>query len=244
LGLYDTVIFSPVFDFETRVGNNSLHAVVVPYIKAPWVLTMLEKDSATRSNLESALTSKNPSIVWLDSHGNEVCLAETETTCAVDLTSDLSRLFSGRIVYIHACLCGKKLAPAMVSAGAKAVLAYTDTVVSEIDPSTMRLTRPFEETLLHPKRLYDHVSVGQVYDETIQIFNVWIDCLRAWDPSVRDALLHDRDCFKLFGDPSAVVQSPSQLVASAERAIATVTVTTLLVQTFLIATLRAVLRRK
>jgi len=244
LGLYDTVIFSPVFDYATTVGNNSLHAVVVPYIKAPWVLTMLEKDSATRSNLESALTSKNPSIVWLDSHGNEVCLAETETTCAVDLTSDLSKLFSGRIVYINACLCGKKLAPAMVSAGARAVLAYTDDVVVVIDPSTRRMIRPFEETILHPKRLYDYISVGQVYDETIKKFNEWIDCLKVWDPSVRDALLHDRDCFKLFGDPSAVVQSSSQLVASAERAIATVTVATLLVQTFLIATLRAVLRRK
>jgi hypothetical protein len=205
---------------------------------------MLEKGSATRSNLESTLTSKNPSIVWLDSHGDEACLAETETTCAVDLTSDLSSLFSGRIVYIHACLTGKKLSPAIVSAGARAVLAYTDVIIFEADPRTKRMTRPFEETLLHPKRLYDYISVGQVYDETIKKFNEWIDCLKVWDISVRDALLHDRDCFKLFGDPSAVVQSPSQLVASAERAIATVTVATLLVQTFLIATLRAVLRRK
>jgi hypothetical protein len=235
------VIFSPAFETVTIASNNAVHSYVIPYIKSPWVITLLEKGGATRKNLEDALEKVNPSIVWLDSHGDETCLA-AETECAADL--DNANLFAGRIVYILACLCGKKLAPAMVEKGARAVLAFTDVVVLEIDAKTLTITRPFLETLYYPRRLYDYISVGQVYDETIRKYNEWIDCLKVWDVATFDALLHNRDCFKLFGDPSAVVQSPSQLVASAERAVATATVATLLVRFFLIATLRAVLGRK
>jgi hypothetical protein len=242
LGLYDTVIFTPVFDDVTTVGNNAIHSYVIPYIKSPWVTTLLEKDTATRKNLEDALAKVNPSIVWLDSHGSETCCYASEAECAADL--DNAHLFTGRIVYILACLCGRKLAPAMVEKGARAVLAFTDIVILAYDAKTMMPTRPFLETLYYPRRLYDYISVGQVYDETIQKYNEWLDCLKVWDPLLRDLLLHDRDCFKLFGDPSAVVPSPSQLVASAEHTIATATVATLLVRFLLFATLRAMLGRK
>jgi hypothetical protein len=251
MGLYDTIIFSPVFtgDFTTPCFNNALHDCVIPYISAPWTLSILEKGNATRSNLESTISSVSPSIVWLASHGGPdlVCdgynyILKSCTSYAVDLSN--AHLFSNKIVYIMACESGQKLAPEMVNKGAKAVLAYTDVLWFTIDVYTMRLTKPFEDVLCYPRELYKFKKVGQVYDEMMGKFDYWLDCLKYWEPEARDFLLNDRDCFKLFGDRNAAVPSVAQLVASTGGALATATAITLALQYVLLKMLNAVLRRE
>jgi hypothetical protein len=256
MGLYDVLICAPAFDWITALGVEELKKLVIPYVKArspPLILSTLLGADATRTNLESTLKTVDPFMVWIESHGSETRVVEGvikvdneyKTTYLVDL--DNAGLFAGRIVFILACLCGRQLAPAMVDAGAKAVLAFTDTVVFEVrwvdDKPVM--TEPFQDILYRaPATIFDHLTVGQVYDKMIERCIYWADCFRVWDPIARDAIVHDRDALAVFGDPSAKIPSTTELVATTGNLLATATFAVMAFQVILIGMLRALIRRK
>jgi hypothetical protein len=129
----------------------------------------------------------------------------------------------------------------MVEKGAKAVLAYADKVLFVSVGG--RMSEPFEDTLLYPKRLCDHVTVGQVYDEMLACFDKWIMCFVVWDPAIYDFLLHDKLALVLVGDRTAKVPSVAELVASFSVSTSTALLIALTFQICLLTILKALTQK-
>jgi len=100
---------------------------------------------------------------------------------------------------LHNCLTGRKLAPAMVESGARAVFAFIDLLTVRVDAQTYEPLPGFKECLTKPKVLYDGVKAKEAYEATIAEYNKWIEFWDKEDPTTADILRADRDAFMMFG---------------------------------------------
>lgn len=195
----DTTIVRCDFDLVTHVLSTKIAVEVVEYArKRMYSVVDLYKERANKTELLANFIYKVPLVVWGFSHGTENELIGPEVGSTVfDIGNAL--WFHGKIVIIIACLTGKKLAPAMIDNGARAVLAYDDVLKIRIWGDTYQPLEGFKECITKPKIIYDGVKVKEAYDATIAEYNKWIEYWDDKDPVTADVLRHDRDCFKMYG---------------------------------------------
>jgi len=199
MGENETLFIRPVFDKVTEVLNDKIVPDIVDYARRKaYMIIDLYGEKANKSELLSMLLRYQPMIVFAGSHGlqEEVIGPEAGVT-VIDIGNTV--WFYRRIVIINACLTGRKLAPALVDAGANAVLAYDDELVIRVYADTYEPVEGFKECLTKAKVLYDGVTVKEAHEKTIEEYNKWIDYWEERDPVTADVLRHDRDHFKLYG---------------------------------------------
>ena len=194
----------PVYDVTTQVLAEKISPIFLKYARDRlYAVYDLYDTDATRENYEINIMRRDPLIVAGFSHGLEdAIISDDETRGFLDVGNTITT--NNRIVYLCACLTGKQLAPACVDVGARAVLAYDDTLTLVVDEKTLEPAEGFKEVLAEkPARIFDGLTVQQVYDEVIAEYNKWIEY---WDnrpeeyaPIIADTLRHDRDHFKLYG---------------------------------------------
>ena len=195
----------PVFDTTTRVLAEKISPIFLKYARDRlYAIFDLYDANATRENYELNIMQRDPLIVAGFSHGLEdAIMSDDGTRGFLDVGNTIT--VNNRIVYLCACLTGKQLAPACVDVGARAVLAYDDTLTLVVDSETLEPVKGFKEVLAEkPARIFDGLTVQQVYDEVIAEYDKWIEY---WDnqpedyaPIIADTLRHDRDHFKLYGN--------------------------------------------
>ena len=195
----------PVYDETTKVLSEKISPVFLNYARERlYVVWDLLDADATRESYEVNIMRRDPLIVAGFSHGLEdAIISDDGTRGFLDVGNTITT--NNRIVYLCACLTGRQLAPACVDVGARAVLAYDDTLTIVIKNETLEPAEGFKEVLAEkPARIFDGLTVQQVYDEVIAEYNKWIEY---WDnrpeeyaPIIADVLRHDRDHFKLYGN--------------------------------------------
>lgn len=172
--------------------------VIAYATKRMYLVTDLYKEKANKTDLTGDFLTKYPLIVWLASHGAEdAVIGPEEGQTVADLANTV--WFNGKIVIINACLTGRKLAPAMVDSGARAVFAFVDLLTLRVDANTYEPLDGFKDCLTKPKVLYDGVKAKDAYDATIAEYNKWIEAWDKVDPTTADILRADRDAFMMFG---------------------------------------------
>ena len=195
----------PVYDETTKVLSEKISPVFLNYAHGRLYVVWDPLDAdATRESYEVNIMRRDPLIVAGFSHGLEdAIISDDGTRGFLDVGNTITT--NNRIVYLCACLTGRQLAPACVDVGARAVLAYDDTLTIVIENKTLEPAEGFKEVLAEkPARIFDGLTVQQVYDEVIAEYNKWIEY---WDnrpeeyaPIIADVLRHDRDHFKLYGN--------------------------------------------
>lgn len=212
LGDNDTTIVRCDFDLVTNILSTKIAPEAIEYArKKLYSVTDLYKEKANKTELMANFIFKVPIIVWGFSHGHEDELIGPEIGSTVfDVGNAL--WFNNKIVVIVACLTGKKLAPAMVDNGARAVLAYDDTLDIRVWSDTYEPLEGFKECITKPKLLYDGFKAKEVYEATIAEYNKWIEYWDKRDPVTADVLRHDRDCFKMYGSGESKVAASIYLL--------------------------------
>ncbi len=199
MGDNDTTTIRPVFDEVTHILNSKISPDVIEYAhKRLYLIEDLYGDKANKTEILGNFMRRIPVIVWACSHGVEDAVKGPDATQnVIDLAN--TAWFNNKIVILTSCLCGKQLAPALVDAGARAVFAYDDELMIRVWSDTLDPLEGFKESITTPKLLYDGFKAKDVYAETIEEYNKWIDYWDEKDPATADVLRHDRDCFKLYG---------------------------------------------
>jgi hypothetical protein len=187
------------FDLVSGILSTKIMPDVIDYArKRSYLVEDLYKERANKTELLGNFLRRYPLVVWLASHGFEdAVIGPEEGQTIADLANTV--WFNGKIVVINACLTGRKLAPAMVESGAKAVFAFVDLLTLRVDANTYEPLPGFKECLTKPKVLYDGVNAKDAYDATIAEYNKWIDFWDKEDPTTADVLRADRDAFMMFG---------------------------------------------
>ena len=195
----------PIYDDVTRVLAEKISPTFIKYARDRlYVIWDLLDAGATRESYEVNIIRRDPLIIAGFSHGLEdAIISDDGVRGFLDVGNTITT--NNRIVYLCACLTGRQLAPACVDVGARAVLAYDDTLTIIVDSETLEPAEGFKEVLAEkPARIFDGLTVQQVYDEVIAEYNKWIEY---WDnrpeeyaPIIADVLRHDRDHFKLYGN--------------------------------------------
>jgi len=199
MGDNDTTLIQPVFDMVTQILNDKIAPEVTDYArKRLYNIVSLYKEKANKTELLSNFLSRVPVTVWAFSHGLEDAVIAPEVGLnVIDLANTI--WFNTKIVSIVACDTGKKLAPALVEAGARAVFAYEGTLTIRVYADTYEPLQGFKECLTKPKLIYDGITAKEVHEKTIEEYNKWIDYWDEEDPITADVLRNDREFFKLYG---------------------------------------------
>lgn len=114
-----------------------------------------------------------------------------------------------RIIYLMSCLTAKRLGPDLVDKGARTYMGYEEpfTLYSTIginDPLEDPIADVFFECSSRVDRLFvDGLPAKNVFDATKELFREKFEEYLAIDGDVAMALLHDHDCFRMYGDQEA-----------------------------------------
>jgi hypothetical protein len=85
----------------------------------------LQKQRATRQNVQGYLKKVNPELVIFNGHGSADAIGGHDDEVIVS-NSDGSELLKEKIVYARACKCARSLGPLAVKNGAKAFIGYNE----------------------------------------------------------------------------------------------------------------------
>jgi len=190
----------PLHDLTTQVLATKLAPHAIAYAKRRmYTVYDLYNAEAERVHYETNVPLRDPILIFTFSHGgDEAVIGDDGVTPFLDVHNTWTT--NKRLIYHCACHTGKKLAPAEVDIGARAVLAFADTLTIVIDKETHEPVEGFKEVLVDkPCLLFDGVMVKDVHSETIKEYDRWIDYWDEKDPHIADVLRHDRDNFKLYG---------------------------------------------
>ena len=193
------VFIRPVFDLVTEVLNTKISPEAVEYAKLrAYSISDLYREKANKTELLSVLIRFTPQVILAYSHGTEnEIIGPDELSTIIDLGNTV--WMNGKIVVLNACLCGKRLAQALVDAGASAVFAYNDELMIRVWSDTYDPLEGFKECINKPQVIFDGLKAKDVYDITIEEYNKWIEYWDEKDPTTADVLRHDRDNFALYG---------------------------------------------
>jgi len=216
------LVVRPVFDTTTKVLAEKISPVFMKYARDRlYAVYDLYDAGATRESYEVNIMWRNPLIVAGFSHGQEDAIISDDATRGfLDVGNTVT--VNNRIVYLCACNTGKELAKACVDVGARAVLAFDDTLTIIVREEDLEPVEGFKEVLaVKPARIFDGLTVKEVYDEVMAEYDKWIEY---WDsrpedyaPIIADTLRHDRDHFKLYGSGTSKISlSPWLLVGTTE----------------------------
>jgi hypothetical protein len=212
------LVVRPVFDDVTKVLAKKIAPVFMKVAtdRLYTVWDLYDKD-AVRETFEWSILVRDPLIVAGFSHGGPEIMQGDDGITAFLYTGNTITL-KDRIVYLCGCEAGQRLAPAAVEIGARAVLAYDDVIYIAVDPETMEPAEGFKQVFAEkPARLFEGLTVHQVYQEVIAEYDKWIQYWESkgegYPQILADAFRNNRDHFKLYGaGVSRIVASPWVLI--------------------------------
>ena len=174
------------YNILTLFGNDATRDKFAAYCMLPDVVFI----SGFGHGYDNLFTGQNGEILWkVDSYD------PTEV--------------AGKIIHLMSCLTAKELGPDLVYEGARAYFGYEEEFVfmhipTITDPLQDSIADVFFECCSNVDRLVvDRLQAGQVYDATKELFRQKYEYFLETDSDVAMTLLHDLNCFRMFGDQGA-----------------------------------------
>ncbi|OJI07552.1 MAG: hypothetical protein BK997_02970 [Candidatus Micrarchaeum sp. ARMAN-1] len=173
----------------------------------------LEKEKATRRNLESYIAKQNPSLIFFNGHGGPDVVTGHLMEPLVKLGENESILRS-KIVYSIACSSSKKLGPESISSGAICYVGYDDDFIFLVDknketaPINDGLASMFlEHSLIFVRTLVKGNPVSDAYEKAKnKLYENFISALASKESDVAQYLYWDYKIFAKDGDDSARIE--------------------------------------
>ncbi|MDY6789056.1 MAG: hypothetical protein SVV03_03770 [Candidatus Nanohaloarchaea archaeon] len=107
----------------------------------------LEKEKATRENLESYIDKKKPEILVLNGHGSKDRIGGHKNRPVLEKGGNESKS-ANTAIYARTCKSGADLAEACVGSGAKAYIGYRKDFI--VPYNTQKSTKPQRDSLAEP----------------------------------------------------------------------------------------------
>jgi hypothetical protein len=125
---------------------------------------------------------------------------------------------AGKIIHLMSCLTAKRLGPDLVDKGALVYFGYEE-------PFTLfhltNVENPLEDDIADvffqcssqvDRLIADNRPAGQVYDATKTAFREKYEHYLAIESDVAMALLHDHDCFRIYGNQEVCLPSNGDII--------------------------------
>ena len=122
---HSLLVTRPNFDLTTRYISVWAQKIIKLAQDKGCPVFDLYKDRASRKVLESVLRKKEPSLVFLNGHGDYglVCGQDNEEIIAVNTNETV---LHSKVAYTLSCCSGKLLGPSCINAGAEAYIGYDE----------------------------------------------------------------------------------------------------------------------
>ena len=166
------LITRPNYDKETSYIHSFSKGIVILAKEDKRIhMTKLEGSKATRESLESSLLANEPSLVFLNGHGDEMSVWGHRDEPILD--EDNVELTKKKIVYALACASLAKLGQIAVEKGTKAYVGYEGKFRWTVDlsrtstPDKDKNAAPFRKVcFVLGKNLISGVPVGEAVKRT------------------------------------------------------------------------------
>lgn len=213
LAIQYLVLTEPIRDYAIKKGYNVI---------------ALEGENARPEAVSLAISQHDPLFVFSSGHGcpNVHTLVDYEDVMWVSpgcsdhshADSNIKNL-SGRVTHLLSCYCGQRLIPAIVDAGGKTAIGYSDEFLWVVDVDSPVREDPFAITFFDCPNYFmslilDGINFKEAYDRTVERYRYWIDYWNKWldenpkaEPYYRSRAMlsislleHDRDVMTLRGE--------------------------------------------
>ncbi len=199
------------YEDVTYIGYKfRVEKYVYPYFaeKNYEILTLFEND-AVREKFSSYCLLPDIEYVSAFGHGYDNLITGQHSDILWKVGVYDEREAQNKIIHLMSCLTARRLGPDLVDKGARTYLGYEEpftlySTLNIVNPLDDPIADVFFECSSHVDRLFaDGLAAGRVYDETKVLFREKFEEYLAIDGDVAMALLHDHDCFRLYGDLEA-----------------------------------------
>lgn len=139
---HSLLVTRPNFDLTTRYISAWAKKIIALAREKGGAIFDLEKSRACRQEFESVIRKKEPTLIFLNGHGNYdiVCGQDNEELVRA---GDNDKLLKSKFVYALSCRSGKILGPQSVKSGADAYIGYNEDFIFLYDEK--KQTRPEQD---------------------------------------------------------------------------------------------------
>ena len=171
-------------------------------IAAGWTVTDLQKNNANRTNVNNTINNGAFDLILHYDHGSDYAMygQDNNQIEAIIDNNDVS-LLNGKAASTVSCDTAVGLGPLAITTGARAYLGYSD-----LNWVYYAWTSQFAAAANAANlALLQGQTFQQAYNAALPVFNQNYQYILAQGDTVAAAaLLHNRNCFTLLGDPNAV----------------------------------------
>lgn len=221
------LFWRPLFDIPTTYGYVWIGSILDRARAMGHSCLDLDKEKATRTNLESAITEFKPELFFGCSHGSTNAFSGQNKEIVLTACLD-DEIMAGTQDYFVSCLMGAILGPDLVEKGALAVAAYTQEFVWLIHPDYQDnpladpYAQAFKDAVVNPSIDLLAGAINWIpgfYNRSVEWFNRGVsEWFESTDPNAGQivaSLEHDRDSLIVLGEPTEIppVTPPTKLTA-------------------------------
>lgn len=122
---HSLLITRPSFDLTTRYISAWAKKIIMLAKEKGSIVFDLDKKRANRQEFESMIRKEEPSLIFLNGHGNYNLIAGQDNEELI-LAGKNERILKKKIVYALSCRSGKILGPSSIKSGAIAYIGYDE----------------------------------------------------------------------------------------------------------------------
>jgi len=139
---HSMLVTRPNFDLTTRYISIWAKKIIALAKSKGDAVFDLDKKRANRKEFESVIRKKEPSLVFLNGHGNYNVVAGQDNEELIRV-GDNEQLLKSKIIYALSCRSGKILGPSSIKFGADAYIGYDEDFIFLYDEN--KQTRPEQD---------------------------------------------------------------------------------------------------
>ncbi len=210
------LVTRPNSDRTTRYLSEWAKKAIELASKKGDIILDLYKNKANRKQFESMIRRNTPSFIFINGHGNEVCVTGQNEEVLVEADHN-ENILSKSVIYAVSCSSGKTLGKNSVKAGAYSYIGYEDKFIFLFDEK--KRTRPLEDKVAGPflessnqvaVSLIKGHTAGEAFASSQKCFMRKIQKLLSSGVSVRESsalryLLWNKQFQVCIGNPSATI---------------------------------------
>jgi hypothetical protein len=200
----NVLIIRPKFPGDNYTGLFSYQAAELVKTKAAaegWTVTDLPMNDANRAKVTSTINTKPFDFVIHYDHGGDFVMCGQNNNQFENAIDNLNvNLLKGKAASTVSCDTALGLGPLAITAGARAYLGYNDLqwVYFAWTSQFTQAANAANNALLEGKTFQEAYNIA--YNVHTQMYN---QILAGNDIPAASAMLHNRNCLTLLGDPNA-----------------------------------------
>ncbi len=141
---HSLLVTRPNFDLTTRYISTWAKKIITLAKEKGNNVFDLDKKRANRNEFESIIRKKEPSLIFLNGHGDYNIVA-CQNNEELIRAGDNERILKSKVVYALSCRSGKILGPSSIKFGADAYIGYDEDFIFLYDEN--KRTRPEQDKI-------------------------------------------------------------------------------------------------